>query len=80
MLFATKTANVTGSDMRILLNGKEAEFENCKTVADLIEQIDSLPQLFVIEKNQNIIYKEDYASEGLNEGDSVEVVAFTGGG
>ncbi len=66
--------------MKVIFNGEEKEFNNCKTVADLVSQIDSLPQLFVIEKNKNIIYKENYASELLNEGDSIEVVSFTGGG
>lgn len=66
--------------MKIIYNGVEIELNNCKTVADFVNQSASLPKLFVIEKNNNIIYKEDYHSELLDEGDSIELVTFTGGG
>lgn len=69
-----------GSKMKIIYNGEEKEFEECFTIADLLEQLEPLPKLFVIERNHEIIYKEEYLTEPVVEGDSIELVTFTGGG
>ena len=67
--------------MKIILNGKAENFDNIKTVDDLITQsIADLPKFFAVEVNKKIIYKEDYSTFELNENDEVEVVIFAGGG
>lgn len=66
--------------MKIIFNGEERQFEGCYTVADFLEQLVPLPKMFVIERNHEIIYKEEYATEPIEDGDSIELVTFTGGG
>lgn len=67
--------------MKIILNGKAENFENIKTVKDLITQyIVDLPNFFAVEVNKKIIYKQDYSTFELKENDEVEIVIFAGGG
>ncbi len=67
--------------MNISINGKSETIENIATVSDLVEKLsETLPKFFVIEKNGNIIYKENYKTEQLTENDEIEVVVFAGGG
>lgn len=66
--------------MKITVNGKEIELKNSKTVADFIAERKISGKMFVIEKNLEIIQKEDYASTEIKEGDNIEIVGFVGGG
>lgn len=66
--------------MKIILNGKEVELENSKTIAELILEVNVKSQLFAVEKNLEIINKEDYNTSKINKGDEIEIVSFTGGG
>ncbi len=66
--------------MKIILNGKEVELKKSKTIADLVSEINVKSQLFAVEKNLEIINKEDYGTSLINEGDEIEIVSFTGGG
>ena len=67
--------------MKIVLNGKTEKIENIRTIKDLIDKLgDSLPKFFAVEKNKEIIYKENYANCVLSENDEVEIVIFAGGG
>ncbi|MDD3593195.1 MAG: sulfur carrier protein ThiS [Candidatus Gastranaerophilales bacterium] len=66
--------------MKITVNGKEVELYNSDTIADFIVERKIAGTMFVIEKNLKIINKEDYASEPLQESDTIELVGFTGGG
>jgi len=65
--------------MHIILNGKKEQVNDNITIEGLLGNME-LPRYFVVEHNQNIIYKENYASTTLNEGDEVEVASFCGGG
>lgn len=66
--------------MKIKFNGKEIELNNVKTVEDLIKEMDVKEKLFAIEKNMEIVARQDYSNTLLKEGDSIEVVTFLGGG
>ncbi len=66
--------------MKIRLNGKEYDTKGAKTVKELLEELDIHPQRVAVEVNLKIIKKSDYECTFLNEGDSVEVVSFVGGG
>lgn len=68
--------------IKINLNGKIQEFETQEgklSVQKLVE-IRNLKGFFAIELNLKIINKEDYNSTFINDGDSVEIVSFAGGG
>ncbi len=66
--------------MRITINGNSVEIKDGINITDFLKTVENLPKLFVIEQNKNIIYKEDYDSVFLKDGDEIELVTFTGGG
>ncbi len=66
--------------MKITVNGKEVELKNSKTVADFIIERNIAGKMFVIEKNLEIIQKENYSTAEIKEGDIIEIVGFVGGG
>lgn len=63
----------------IILNGIKKEISGNISVSALLMQMD-LPKFFVVEKNKEIIYKENFDSEYLCDGDVVEIATFCGGG
>ena len=66
--------------MKITVNGKEVELKNSKTIADFIIERNVAGKMFVIEKNLEIIQKENYSTAEIKEGDIIEIVGFVGGG
>ncbi|MDR1168762.1 MAG: sulfur carrier protein ThiS [Heliobacteriaceae bacterium] len=66
--------------INITVNGKSIVLENSATIADFIAERKVTGTMYVIEKNKKIVNKEDYAAEPLNEGDSLELAGFAGGG
>lgn len=76
-----RTESVIGSNMKIYLNGEEKEIPDNSTVSDLVKEMEELlPKLFVVERNEKVVYKEQYNNTDLLEGDKIEVVVFAGGG
>ena len=65
--------------MKISVNGKEISF-NGNTLKDLIQNYNLKPELIAVEKNREIVNKDSYDSEAVNEGDIIELVRFVGGG
>ena len=65
--------------MKIVLNGKET-VTGASTVEALIEELDIRPGMVAVEVNLRVIKKCDYSTSSVNEGDSVEIVNFVGGG
>ncbi|MFA5069239.1 MAG: sulfur carrier protein ThiS [Candidatus Omnitrophota bacterium] len=66
--------------MRIKINGR---FQDIKDISDLQEliRIKGLSgKAIVIEHNHNIIPKDKWNEVMLEEGDTVEIVSFVGGG
>lgn len=63
----------------ITLNGNKKEISEGTTLEALLEQME-LPRFYVVEKNLEIIYKENYSSTILSDGDILEIAAFCGGG
>ena len=66
--------------MTVTLNGEIKQIENGITVSGLLESLQIEPGRVAVEVNLKIIKKADYPSHQLNEGDSVEIVSFVGGG
>ena len=66
--------------IKILLNGQDKELETELTIQELLDSISYKGKMFVIEKNLNIVHKENYRSETILNGDKVEIVSFVGGG
>lgn len=63
----------------IEINGKTYEFDS-KTVSNVLEDLSIDPKRVVVEVNYKIISKDKYSDYLLQDGDSVEIVQFVGGG
>jgi thiamine biosynthesis protein ThiS len=66
--------------MKLRLNGEIKQIANSITVSGLLESLQIEPARVAVEVNLKIIKKADYLNHQLNEGDSVEIVSFVGGG
>lgn len=62
------------------INGNDIELESSSTVADMLQEREVSGTMFVVEKNLQIVPKENYPSEKVQSGDSFEIVGFFGGG
>ena len=68
--------------MEITVNGEVMTIaHDVKTVADLITSLDiAHRKYFIVEKNREVVMKEDYEKESVNHYDYFEIVHFVGGG
>lgn len=66
--------------INIKINGDDIELKESLTVAEMLQERNVEGSMFVVEKNLQIIPKENYAKEQIKSGDSFEIVSFFGGG
>lgn len=66
--------------MRVLLNGREAEMPEGTTVADLLERIGLAGRPVAVERNREVVTKDQRPRTVLAEGDRIEIVTLVGGG
>ena len=66
-------------EMRLTVNG-EAYCTEKNTVKELLGEMDIVPERVAVEVNLKVIKRAEYAGYTLQEGDSIEVVYFVGGG
>jgi len=66
--------------MQIKVNGEMHEFAASLSVAALAEQLRLNPGQVAVERNLEIVPRSQYAQVMLNEGDTIEIVRFIGGG
>jgi thiamine-phosphate pyrophosphorylase len=78
VLNATGERNGTG--MHIEVNGRELELESGRTVRGLLEELGLDPRVVVVERNREIVRRDDLDDVQVVDGDSYEIVQFVGGG
>lgn len=66
--------------IKVIINGKNIELKNSSTVAQMLLEREITGSMFVVEKNLEIVSKEDYEKTKVGENDSFEIVGFFGGG
>ncbi len=66
--------------LEIKLNNKNKKLQKNYSIIDLVKILDLNPNGIVIEVNLKIIKKEKWGEVILNNGDSVEIITFMGGG
>ncbi len=66
--------------VKLTINGEMREVSDVNSVADLLAAFKLEQKILVIELNREIIDRSEYAATVLNEGDSLEIVHFVGGG
>jgi sulfur carrier protein len=65
--------------MKITVNGEPVEIESGETVRTLLARRNLSPDKVAIELNRRLLRSERY-DQPLNEGDTIEIVTFVGGG
>ena len=68
------------SEITISLNGEKREIPSGLTIRDLLKRLDLDERLVVVERNREIVRREEYQDVKLNAGDAIELVHFVGGG
>lgn len=66
--------------MEIRLNGEPRAVGEGISVAELLEEIGLAERRVAVERNQEIVPRDRYATTRLEPGDVVEVVQLVGGG
>jgi len=66
--------------MRLIINGETKDNIKAGTVSGLLEELGITAGRVAVEVNLSIVKKADYAAFRLNDGDTVEIVNFVGGG
>lgn len=66
--------------IQVKINGKDIELENASNVEEMLIERSVTGTMFVVEKNLEIVPKENYSTAHVKEGDSFEIVGFFGGG
>ena len=66
--------------MRLVINGKEQEFAEALTLAQLVEQLGMKGDRVAVELNREIVSRSLWPETNLNDGDKLEIVHFVGGG
>ena len=72
--------NQDASNIRIRLNGQDRDIPGGRSVQDLLMSLDLRPELVVVERNREILDRARYPEVVVEEGDSLELVHFVGGG
>ena len=66
--------------VKIFVNGTPTEIPLDLNIYMLLDQLDVQKKHIAIEINENIIFKTDWESTKLEEGDKIEIVKAIGGG
>ncbi len=63
----------------VKVNGTELNIAG-KTVSEYLATSDYDPKRIAVERNGDIVFKSQYDATVLEDGDSLEIVSFVGGG
>jgi len=66
--------------MHVRLNGELREIPDGLTVAGLLAHLGVKAPRVAVEVNETVVTKDRYEAQRIGPGDSVEIVAFVGGG
>lgn len=66
--------------MQVRLNGELREIPDGLTVAGLLGHLGVKATRVAVEVNEAVVTKDRYDAQRIGPGDSVEIVAFVGGG
>lgn len=66
--------------MRLRVNGRDEEYPDVKTAADLLSALDVMRERVAVMVNGDVVRRALLAETPLHEGDTVEVITMVGGG
>lgn len=67
------------SKIKVMINGEEKEIDSNSTIQSILEEMRITNPMVVVERNFEIVPKENYQIL-IEKGDNLEVVSFVGGG
>ena len=67
-------------ELQVWVNGEPRRLPAGATVADLVQALSLRPQQVAVERNRQLVRRQDHAATRLADGDKLEVVTFFGGG
>ncbi len=66
--------------MRVVVNGAEREVPPQATLLELLQGLGLTPATVVVERNGQVVARDDHPGTRLEQGDRLEIVRFVGGG
>lgn len=66
--------------LAVMVNGERREAPAGATVLSLLESLGLNPAHVVVERNGEILRREDFSATPLSADDALEVIRFVGGG
>ncbi len=66
--------------MNILINGETRQFEESKTITDLVADLGLEPKMVLIEHNGTALHRSEWNTYLLSEGDRIEILQVAAGG
>jgi thiamine biosynthesis protein ThiS len=66
--------------MKLHINGEAREFDGSLSLAALIEHLGMKQDRVAVERNRDIVPREQWDATNLAEDDQLEIVHFVGGG
>ena len=66
--------------MKIVVNGKEQKYNTPLTVTALLQGLNLRTEQVAVEVNLKILDRSNFPTWNLQEGDTVEILSFIGGG
>jgi thiamine biosynthesis protein ThiS len=66
--------------MNVFINGDTRLIESSFTLAALVESLGMKPDRVAVERNREIVPRDQWLTTELAEGDQLEIVHFVGGG
>ncbi|MFH0983120.1 MAG: sulfur carrier protein ThiS [Planctomycetota bacterium] len=69
-----------GRVMQVVINGRQEDLDNLKTLGDLFRARQVVPQRVAVELNGELVTRNQYDATRLADGDRLEIVTFVGGG
>ena len=66
--------------LQVYINGDSKEVPETTSLAQLVEQLELVPQRIAIELNRVVVRRADWSVTTLRDSDRLEIVHFVGGG
>lgn len=67
--------------MKLIINGENVEVpQTTRTIEQLLEHFELMQKVVIVEKNGEILTREEHPHAEISEGDRIEIVHFVGGG
>ena len=80
IISARYASSESADQVQITLNGARFELDQPVSVADLLAKLDIDPRRVAVEHNLAILKRQRFPEVVVQEGDTVEIVNFVGGG